>query len=571
MKLDDKSILGACLQDCIHVAGILNFFQIAESMGYKVKFLGPAVKIHRLINEIAKSDAGIIGLSYRLTPKNGLKYLKEFIQHVRENGLDNRKYYLGCLPDLVKKAKTLDFFDEIFTGGETIEEIIPRFQGILAGDKGRSNDRSYPDNLLDRIRYKSPYPILRAHFGLPSMSATLSGISEIAEANVLDVISIAPDQAAQEFLHRPEQLKMQAKGSGGAPIRSRQDLIDIYKASRRGNYPLLRIYSGTQDLVKNAALFNETIKNAWAAIPIFWYSELDGRGPSKLLDAIVEHRDAIKWHAIHDIPVEINDPHQWGLRMAPDHIVVADAFLCANFAKNLGVKTYIEQIMFNTPPGNNFKMDLARALAMVEIVQPLIDDQFRVLKQSRAGLAYFSPRQITARGQLCASTMIQMAIKPHIMHVVSFCEGDHAATPKEIIESSQLISRIIQDSFNGLPDLARDPEIVERKNELLRKACILLKGIKALGDELGIENAFTSPKVLHESVRRGLMDAPQLVNNPVALGKIQTRIINGKCCAVDASGSIIDEKERLSRLGIEVDADERLSLSRFYKNIKEVV
>ena len=40
-----KRILTACLGQCVHVAGIYNFFTIANQLGYKCKFLGPATPV----------------------------------------------------------------------------------------------------------------------------------------------------------------------------------------------------------------------------------------------------------------------------------------------------------------------------------------------------------------------------------------------------------------------------------------------------------------------------------------------------------------------------------------------
>ena len=53
---------------------------------------------------------------------------------------------------------------------------------------------------------KGPTPN-RHHFGLPSMEETIEGIKEIAEAKVLDIISLGPDQNAQEVF-------LQAGGNG---------------------------------------------------------------------------------------------------------------------------------------------------------------------------------------------------------------------------------------------------------------------------------------------------------------------------------------------------------------------
>ncbi|MHA1791597.1 MAG: methionine synthase [Promethearchaeota archaeon] len=546
MIFDDHYILGACLEDCIHVAGILNYFQVAENLGYKTRFLGPATTTEKFVKEIMKSNAKIIAISYRLTPENGMKYLENFIKQVKKNNLNDRIYYLGALPELVKKARKLQFFDRYFIGGESIEEVLTS----LNHDHQEKGNKTFPNDLLSRIKAKRPYPILRAHFGLPSIQDTIDGIKKIADAKCLDVISIAPDQAAQEAFQRPEILQKMPKGSGGVPIRNEDDLKRMYQVSRTGNFPLLRIYSGTQDLVKNAKTFQKTIKNAWAAIPIFWYSELDGRGPLKIKNAIKEHLNAIKWHAERNIPVEVNDPHQWGLRMAPDHLVVADAYISARVAKELGVKTYIQQLMFNTPAGNNFSMDLARVLAMIEIVQPLIDDSFTILKQTRAGLAYFSPNMDVAKGQLSASTLFQMSINPHIVHVVSYCEGDHAATPDEIIESCNIINRVIQDAIYGIPDMSKDPVIQARKNELLEEALTTLQALSVISDKLGVDDPYLSPETLTEAVKSGLLDAPQLKNNPAAKGTIKTRIINGACIQVDNVGTPIKEKERLISLGL---------------------
>ncbi len=544
--LNKNLIAGASLGDCIHVAGLTKFFRIARQYGYQTVFIGAAVPIPKLIEKIKKSSARIIAISYRLTPKNGLSLIKQLIQQVKSNKLLDRDYYLGCLPELKKYATKLRFFKKIFTGGEPLDEFYSVFQ---IGET--QDDRiSYPTNLVSRIESKKPYPVIRAHFGLPSLDKTYDGIKKIAESKVLDIISIAPDQAAQEWFHHPEIIKKKPKGSGGVPIRNRDHLELLYQHSQQGNHPLLRIYSGTQNLVKNAELFHSTLKNAWAAIPIFWYSQLDGRGPLSIQNAIQEHFSAIKWHAEHGIPVEINDPHQWGLRSATDQMVVADAYLCAKIAKELGVTHYIEQLMFNTPVGNTFKWDLARVLAMIDIVFPLVDETFTVFKETRTGLAYLSTDPTVAKGQLAASTMFQLTVQPHIVHVVSFSEASHAAKPKDIIESCKMVNNIVQDGVNNLPDYSQDPKILEQKNKLLFQAQILLDAFEEFGIKLGFENPYLSPICLSKAVEIGLFDAPQIKGFQGAKGEIYTEIIDGKCVAINSSGKEIDERQRISELGI---------------------
>ena len=127
-KLNKNSIAGACLGDCIHVAGITKFLRIAQRYGYQTEFIGAAVPIPELIKKIKNSTAQIIALSYRLTPKVGLSLIKQFIQQVKYQKLNNRDYYLGCLPELEKYAKKLKFFKKIFTGGEPLDEFYSIFQ-----------------------------------------------------------------------------------------------------------------------------------------------------------------------------------------------------------------------------------------------------------------------------------------------------------------------------------------------------------------------------------------------------------------------------------------------------------
>ena len=552
MNVKEKLLIGACIGDCIHVAGILNFMQLASRVGFKTLFLGPACKIDTIIDNIIRYRPEVVALSYRLTPENGIKCIDSFLSALSSQfSILNYqpKLLFGGLPELSKKVKELGAFYHTFSGGETFEETISIIRRIVENKPSSSfeeDEKIFSDNLLERIKQKSPYPIIRVHFGLPDFNETINGVSKIAESCVVDVISIAPDQVAQEYLQRPQQLMDAPKGSGGVPIRSKEDLDRIYKISRRGNFPLLRIYSGTQDLIKNAEMFQESIKNAWAAIPIFWYSQLDGRGPCSLKDAIQEHLEAIKWHAKRNIPVEINDPHQWGLRLAPDHLVVADAYLSAMVAKELGVRNFIQQLMFNTPAGTSWKMDIARIFAMIEITRELIDDSFNIIRETRAGLSYLSSNQNVAKGQLAASTLLQMYVQPQIMHVVSYCEGDHAAKPEDIIESCEIVRNIVLESLMGAPSIEADSEILKRKEELIEEAKLLINFIENLADSKNIRNPYSNAEFLAFLVESGLFDAPQLVGSKIAKGKLKTAIIEGKCVMINEDNEILSESCRLS-------------------------
>ncbi len=59
-----------------------------------------------------------------------------------------------------------------------------------------------PQAAVERITWKAPFPLLRHHFGLPTVEATVEGIGQIAEARVLDVVSLGIDQDAQLVTRR---------------------------------------------------------------------------------------------------------------------------------------------------------------------------------------------------------------------------------------------------------------------------------------------------------------------------------------------------------------------------------
>ncbi len=98
---------------------------------------------------------------------------------------------------------------------------------------------------------------------------------------------------------------------------------------------------------------------------------MDGRGPWDLEGSIREHQQVMTWYGERDIPVELNEPHHWGMRDAPDVIFVVSAFLSAYNARKFGVQDYIAQMMFNSPPGTRDAMDLAKMLAVLEMIIPL--------------------------------------------------------------------------------------------------------------------------------------------------------------------------------------------------------
>lgn len=538
-----KKYLGAAIGNCVHIGGIVNFFRLVEQEGHKTYFLGAAVSIDRLVEKILEIKPDTVAIGFRLTPKNVEPLLRELEGHIKEKNLTGIEWIFGGTKPVAEVAKRFSYFSTIFDGTEDLDDVI----NFLRGKHLKEVEVSYPDNIIDRINGKYPYPVLRHHFGLPSLKDTIEGIKIIAESKVLDVISIGPDQNTQQFFFTPEKMNRDLDGAGGVPLRSIDDFHELYNASRRGNYPLLRCYSGTSDVFKFAEMLKDTIHNAWCAVPLCWYNVLDGRGTRPVGESIIEGQRMMKLHAKWNIPVEVNEAHHWSLRDAHDTIGVVTAFLAAYNAKKMGVKDYIAQYMFNVPPAMHHKMDLAKMLAKVELIESLEDGNFKSYRQVRAGLASLSADLDVAKGQLAASTYLAMSIKPHIVHVVGFCEADHAAKPEEVIESTKVVRGVIRSTLNGMADMSQDKEVQQRKQELIKEARFLLETIKKLYTES--EDPWSDPKVLEDIIKRGIIDAPHLRGNPSAKGILETRIVDGKCMAYSKKlNKVVTEEERLKEL-----------------------
>ncbi|MBU2495332.1 MAG: cobalamin B12-binding domain-containing protein [Candidatus Omnitrophica bacterium] len=542
-------ILGATIGNCVHTAGILNFLHYAEGFGHKTVFLGMCLTPENLVAKIKAEKPAAVALSYRLTPEVAKRIFQELEQSLKKNknAVRGVKFLFGGTESVCGVARTFKFFGFVISGNRDMKEI----KEFLAGkNAGKTKQATYPQDLASRINHSYPYPLIRHHFGLPSLSATVAGARKIAEAQVLDILSIGPDQNAQEYFFNPGKMNPDRDGAGGVSVRKEADLKKIYQASRCGNYPLVRCYAGTNNLKKWAKMLSETINNAWGAIPIFWYSVLDGRSKRPLEKAIRENQETIRWHADQGIPVEINDSHQWGLRQAHDSLEAATAFLAAINAKKLGVKNYVFQYMFNTPPGISPAMDLAKMLAKKEMVESLVGRNFTVFTLVRAGIASFVSDPDLAKGQLASSILLSLALKPHIVHVVGFSEGDHAASAEEIIESCKIAHGVIKNSLVDWPEMVKNKKVQERKKEVRREASLILSAIEDLGAKLKKKDPLTNSEVLSLTVQTGILDAPHLKGSKFAKGFIETAIVNGKCCVVDPKTKrVISEKARIRELG----------------------
>jgi methylmalonyl-CoA mutase cobalamin-binding subunit len=543
-----KTVIAGALGECVHVAGVMNFLRLAEAAGWRTVFLGPAVPVEEFLDAVRREKADLVGVSYRLTPETGERLLAEFAEEADDLRAAGVRFAFGGTPPVAERASTIGFFERVFDGGEPAESALAYLKGQT---QAAATEADFPQTTMERIAWKAPFPLLRHHFGLPTMEASVQGIQEIAEARVLDVISLGIDQDAQANFFHPERQDPRRTGAGGVPVRTPDDYRALYAASRRGNYPLLRSYSGTDDFIRLAEMYVDTIDIAWCAIPLFWFNRMDGRGPWDLEGSIREHQKVMAWYGERNIPVELNEPHHWGMRDAPDVVFVAAAYLSAYNARAFGVHDYIAQMMFNSPPGHSYTMDLAKMLAALDMIASLAGPDFRIWRQTRTGLLSYPLDVDAARAHLATSVYLQMALRPHIVHVVGHTEAHHAATAADVIEACKLARWAIESAARGQPAMTADPSVEARRKELIYETRVTLEAIRALA-EPGTADPLRDPATLAQAVEVGILDAPQLRNNRYGRGQVVTRIDErGACVVVDpATGQALTEQSRIAQLGI---------------------
>ncbi len=233
-----------------------------------------------------------------------------------------------------------------------------------------------------------------------------------------------------------------------------------------------RIYSGTDELLELAKLWQEHLNSCFPAVPIFFYNQMDGRGPIAIHDSFREHFDVIRYWVSVGKPCEINDPHQWGLRYASDDMQVTDHVLVGLIALKLGVKHYVMQMMFELPPEISALDDLAKMKAAYELIEPLTrHHDFHIIKQTRSGLPSFPPDLYQAKGHLAFGIYTQLYLEPDILHVVTHSEAHHEAKAEDIIESCQITKQVCWDFVKGhVPNIWADPWVRERIAELKKTA-----------------------------------------------------------------------------------------------------
>jgi len=194
-----RRILGASIGNCIHTVGITKFLDIAAKAGYETIFLGARISIDELIKKILILKPDIVAIGYRLTPHIAEKLFLYLKREIEKNDLSKIEFVFGGTQGVTKVAEKSGIFKELLN---TKKEVLSYLQ--------ITDEDSYiehPQNLVDRINYSHPVPLIRHHFGMPSLTETIKGVKDISKSEVVGILSIGTDQNAQEFFFEPEKME----------------------------------------------------------------------------------------------------------------------------------------------------------------------------------------------------------------------------------------------------------------------------------------------------------------------------------------------------------------------------
>lgn len=321
---------------------------------------------------------------------------------------------------------------------------------------------------------------------------------------------------------------------------------------------LVRTYAGTRNVPELARMYEQTIHIAWHALSLWWFCQIDGRGPNTVRQNLLEHVRTLGYIAATGKPFEPNLPHHFAFRGADDVTYVVSAVLAARAAKAAGVRWLILQNMLNTPRPTWGVQDLAKSRACLALVRELEDSRFGVILQPRGGLDYFSTDLDKARAQLAAVAALMDDIEPHdpssppIIHVVSYSEASHLADPDVVNESIQITAHALAEyrrlrSAGQIADMADHPEVRARTGELLAEARTVLGAIESAVPQPH------SPDGLYRIFADGYLPVPYLWEGRDEFRRAvswKTRLIRGSVKVVDAQGRPIPVADRMRQLAL---------------------
>ena len=611
VPVTDEDVFGLIRPDVdAHTLGVATVGKLIADCGYRVHIgdaaLAAAVariakldNISLLVAWVRRHGVTRLGFSYRLDPADAVanfgrvyRQLQDHRMFREQGGSLVQLYFAGLPPACVRVAGTYGDRVPVFIGDESQVETLRklgvpehRIPSEITGSARYDEDRmafarelleqgdhagvlpvdrsGYPgfgsgsDTLAARVRHGREWglpPLMRVHVGpyspdyAEARKEFISWLHTLRDTRFLDIVSVGSSQLSQsdfgtDWGDRPN--------GGGVPINSEKDLEDIRLAA---SPMLVRTYSSTRNVAAMAEVYERHLNMAWHALSFWWFNRIDGRGPNDVLTGLREHLAALRVMAAHGKPFEPNIPHHFAFRGGDDHSYVLSSYLAAITAKRLGVKHLVLQTMLNTPKYTWGIQDLAKARALLGLVRGLEDGSFTVYHQPRAGLDYFSPDLDKARVQLAAVTAMMDDVEPHdrlgpdIIHVVSYSEAVHLATPSIINESIQITRHALEAYRHAkhagrMDDMKHHPEVEERTRQLMEDVRNTVRALERHVPEL------YTPEGLYEVFRRGVFAVPYLWEGREEFREAirwNTALVDGGVQVVDGQGKPIPTAQRIA-------------------------
>lgn len=623
-----RAVVLATLGGDPHTQGLFRVARIAHKAGIVAHVLPPGNSLEEVLERVQEVDPAWLGFSYRLSPEIAVQEFRRCLARLASTGQLQRPsgaaraVALAGLPEAMKAVESiratlpcpvwtmpqdrdrmracrrlLEFFEiperqQVEILEELHSELFPpRFQVLdeLAREVAANDDyRNEPPLPLPSEAARRSYvqrivememPLLRTHFGIPAatITPTVEGITALAKARVVDEISLGSSDLSQRYFGNPMAF-VGRKNDGGVPYSTYEHLVELFQASRRGNYPGMKPYAHVVDLLP----FIETciragmLVGAHQAVPLFWFNELDGRGPMTLRESLDKHLAAVEELARRDIPVEMNDPNHFSSRWAHDTIIVVDYALITAVMLACGVKDMILQLQLNKPRETSDHGDLAKMLASLDLAGEIVAGSgSRLWRETRTGIDSFDPDPDTARHQLARSTFLQLILRPHVIHLVSYCEAMHVAAIEDVIDSSRLVRRCVRVFRQHADELFRLPQhplVVERRAHVASEARVTLRHIAALDGAAppeaetplsSLARRLADPDVLFRSLDTGALAVPGLFHPgyPAARNVVTAPLTHGFIeCLESETGMARREADRLAHLVPIIDGKRRSEL-----------
>lgn len=595
----------------VHTLGILSFSQILEQCGIPTLIAGeePCGDLEALARGeggttlrawIANRGITVLGFSYRLNPEDALRLfgvLEKFLKREKlmaSQGGKVRALFFAGLPRACQEAQERHpGLAGVFKGDETPqetmeilgipEEMMPvgvtqgarydaarmkfgealvesgEYKAVLPVD--RSGSRNFGlrgDRATERIAHGSARglpPLIRVHAGpyladrKEAVSLFLEWVRRLARGGYLDVLSIGSSQLSQSSFGESWEGR---NNGGGVPVATPEEYAEIWRAARP---MLVRTYAGTKNVPALARMYERTMDIAWHALSFWWFNKMDGRGPNGVLENLAEHFEAMKFIASTGKPLEANVPHHFAFRGSDDLGFVVSGFVAAKAAKATGIRSFILQMMFNTPKYTWGIQDLAKARVLLRLARSLEGPDFKVYLQPRGGLDYFSPNPEKAKAQLAAVTAMMDDIEPgneqspQIIHVVSYSEAIELADPGVMEESIKITRHALaeyrrQKRQGLMEEMGGNADLAGREESLFQDALAMIKALESL-----FPDAYT-PLGMYSMLKAGAFALPWLTSckEEFPAADIPTRIMDGGMKAVGPDGKPLPVASRIEAL-----------------------